>query len=418
MEHTQSFPGDPDSRRSADDLSLVSSVSLMLSWIDSRLAELEERIIKVEKAHGNERMEALRADVDREAAKSDDLRRMYGELTAGQDASNRELKWLKDQITGLRQALVRLSDEDRNGEKARLEELHRVTGTLAAGQGALDRKLEGLKGEITGLGQALVRLSDEDRNGEKARLEELHRVTGTLAARLGAFEQELKELKSEVAGLRQAPTPPDVPPPEGLPREDDRDSPHPPVSGDGKGKAAEAESDKGRSILSRLAGFISRIGRGEDDRFAVLISRGDRFVAEGETGKATLEYEKALQLSPRSALAMTKLGKVHLAREELGKGLAALRTALEFDPAADDARIFLAGLLAHSNRGQKALDELARLAHPENYELDIIKATALFGMKRYHEVIDLLSKSADGGNGETARKLLARAHAAISPRQP
>lgn len=349
-EHNPSFPRDAGSRQSTDDLSLLSSVSLMLSWIDNRLAELEERILQIEKT-GN----YTRVDVLEEKQKVDELYRMNGGLLAGQSVFEQEFKSLKDEIMDLRQARNQIMDEDRDREKGKTEEIYRMIGELAAGQTALDRELRALGGEVTNLRQSLLQRSVLPAEG---RSEDAH-----------------KKSSQTFCG----------------------------------------ERGSRKSIFTRLGGLL-RIGSGRNEKIAMFISNGDLRISEGDPGKAIVEYEKALRLGPRSALVMTRLGKAYLARKDLGKGLAALRSALELDPGADDARIFLAGLLAHSNQSEKALDELAQLAHPENYQLDIIKASALIGVKRYEEAIDLLSKS--DSRSEAARRLLARAYAAAGHRNP
>ncbi|MEN6440053.1 MAG: hypothetical protein ABFD97_15880 [Syntrophobacter sp.] len=465
-EHAPSFPLDAGSRQSTDDLSLVSSVSLMLSWIDSRLAELEERIVKMERPREHEKMDVLEASLDRERVQSDEVRRMLNELTAGQSAFDRDLKDLKGEITGLRQTLARVPDAgeekvkldklyrmysglasgqtgfdrdlkdlkgeitglrqalarvpDAGEEKVKLDKLYRMCSGLASGQTGFDRELKGLKGEIASLREVLVWISDAKRDTEKVKPDEIHRMYGGLAAGQAAFDRELKELKGEIASLREKRIPPEAPPAAAQPHEHGDEPGRPEVPDNSRGGAPEKDRDKGRSVRARLSGFMAGlgIGRSRNDKLALLISRGDHFISEGETGKALQEYEKALCLEPRSAQVMTKLGKAYLARNDLGRGLSSLRSALELDPGADDARIFLAGLLAHSNQCQKALDELARLAHPEDYRLDIIRANALLGLKRYREAIDLLSKSTDGDKSETVRKLLGRAYAAIGGQQP
>lgn len=137
--------------------------------------------------------------------------------------------------------------------------------------------------------------------------------------------------------------------------------------------------------------FACSSRQGKIDEF---LARGDRLLAEGDPVKAVLEYKCALQIDIKNVKATLGIGRCYLAEKKFEMALEAFKSALELDPGCVVARVEAARLMVMGGLQQEALNCLKGLKNPGKYEpaVDLIKAQALTGLKRYKEAIDILTK--------------------------
>lgn len=144
------------------------------------------------------------------------------------------------------------------------------------------------------------------------------------------------------------------------------------------------------------------------EKVAKFISKGDALLAEGDATRAILEYKNALQIDPKNANAMVALGKAYLAKKEYRKAYGSFRSALEVDPSFDRAHLEVASLLSLARQGDKALDELALVKNPDQFQprYSIIKARALVSLGRYQEAITVANSIANKDRNRDALLIL------------
>jgi len=127
--------------------------------------------------------------------------------------------------------------------------------------------------------------------------------------------------------------------------------------------------------LLGIAGWLAGCG-GADARRASHIARGQGYLADGNLGKARVEFANALQIAPNNAEARYLTGQVAERLGDLRTAAAMYQGAIEIDPAYAAARVSLARLYAFSRTPEKALELIkpALEQHPEDPELLTVRA--------------------------------------------
>jgi tetratricopeptide (TPR) repeat protein len=163
-------------------------------------------------------------------------------------------------------------------------------------------------------------------------------------------------------------------------------------------------------LLITICGCSSK-----EEKIADFVSRGDRLLAEKDPVRALLEYKNALQLDPKHAPAMLRMGRAYLAQREYSKAYSAFQSAVHADPSLDEARLQIATLLVLGKEPQKALDELLQLKdqNANGQQADIIRARALIILNRPQEAVEVLGGVKDVEQNKDANMLLANAKKAI-----
>ena len=146
----------------------------------------------------------------------------------------------------------------------------------------------------------------------------------------------------------------------------------------------------------------------KQEEVSSYLALGDRLLAAGDPVKAVLEYKCALQIDIKNLKATLGLGRSYLAEKDFQRAFEAFQSALELDPGCDAARVETARILVMGARQQAALDCLKKLKTPGKYEpaVDIIRAQALTGLKRFNEAIDILTRLKGIENDKKGQMLL------------
>jgi tetratricopeptide (TPR) repeat protein len=161
------------------------------------------------------------------------------------------------------------------------------------------------------------------------------------------------------------------------------------------------------SALFLIVGCSSR-----EEKVVSFVTRGDRLMQKGDPAHASLEYKNALQIDPRSKDAILGLGKALLALKEYRQAYSLYVVTLAASPDMDEVRLQLAWLFTLARQGERAIEQLALLQHPDKSgrEATLIKAVALLSLKRYREVVDTLAHIEGGESDKNVQMVLARAH--------
>jgi len=101
--------------------------------------------------------------------------------------------------------------------------------------------------------------------------------------------------------------------------------------------------------------------RGGERDYSALLSSGDRYLAQKDYVRATLEYRNAAKLQPDQAEPLYHLGLAYLAAGNIPEGVTALVKATEKDPKHAGAQVKLAELLANSQDPKLLEDARQRL---------------------------------------------------------
>ncbi|MEW5802585.1 MAG: tetratricopeptide repeat protein [bacterium] len=166
---------------------------------------------------------------------------------------------------------------------------------------------------------------------------------------------------------------------------------------------------KSFTICVSLVVFVGCSSRTE--RVNKYLVKGDHLAAEGDTARAILEYKSALQLDPKNIRVRLSLGKCYGTQARYSESYRQFMIALELNPESDEARLEIAALLARGNKtqAQRALDELAQLKAPKDYEprYSIIQAESYLNLGQPKDAITILSPLGDGDKDKDIQRLLA-----------
>jgi tetratricopeptide (TPR) repeat protein len=100
------------------------------------------------------------------------------------------------------------------------------------------------------------------------------------------------------------------------------------------------------AVLLGLAFVLAGCVRSPESRSAKHIESGKEFLQKHDAKRAIIEFQNAVQATPRSAEAFYQLGLAYLAIGDIQKGIAGLRKAIELNPKHNEARLKLAELMA------------------------------------------------------------------------
>ena len=141
---------------------------------------------------------------------------------------------------------------------------------------------------------------------------------------------------------------------------------------------------------------------------AGYVARGDRFAKAGDTMRAVLEYENALQLDPRNTAAQLALGKAYLAEKDYLRAYRTLSAVLGLDPGLDEARLLLARLLS-GGQPREALEQISKIRKPGLLQpgFSIVEASACIVLKQFKKAVDVLRRVKGAESNVEVQKLLA-----------
>jgi Tfp pilus assembly protein PilF len=133
------------------------------------------------------------------------------------------------------------------------------------------------------------------------------------------------------------------------------------------------------AVVALLCTVVAVAGcGGAEARRASHIARGERYLADGQLGKARIEFANALQITPGNAEARYLNGAVMERLGELAAAAAMYQGAIEVDPSHQQARAHLARIYLIAKQPDKALQVLAPAlaAHPQDAGLLTTRALA------------------------------------------
>src|ERR1700688_4917737 len=87
------------------------------------------------------------------------------------------------------------------------------------------------------------------------------------------------------------------------------------------------------------------------------LESGERYMTKGKYQEASIQYRNALKLDPRFAEAYYQLAKANLAMHDWRDAFAALKEAIQVDPARLDTRLGLGQLYLAGRQYDKAQEE-------------------------------------------------------------
>jgi len=144
-------------------------------------------------------------------------------------------------------------------------------------------------------------------------------------------------------------------------------------------------------ILALLGALVAAGGcGGSDARRASHISRGERYLKDGQLSKARVEFANALQIAPGNGQARYLNGVVMEQLGELTAAVAMYQGAIEVDPAHLQAREHLSRIYLIARQPDKALQLIAPAlsAHPEDVQLLTTRALARAQLKDPDAIAD------------------------------
>ncbi|MBI4480921.1 MAG: tetratricopeptide repeat protein [Acidobacteria bacterium] len=162
---------------------------------------------------------------------------------------------------------------------------------------------------------------------------------------------------------------------------------------------------------------FERVVDRQPDHWAAQVNRAGALLALERNAEAAQAYQRALELKPDHAPTHMAYGQL-LATTDPAAAESHLRRALELDPALEDAKLALAGVL--EDRAAKGADTLGEAvtiyqqllaAHPDQSSLRIHLGEIYLHQKRYPDVIRELEAVRSGGSkAESVNRALLEAY--------
>jgi cellulose synthase operon protein C len=120
-------------------------------------------------------------------------------------------------------------------------------------------------------------------------------------------------------------------------------------------------------------------------RYQGYLSRGERFLAQGNLPDARVELRDALQIEPKSVTALYDLGRVLEQQGDLRGAAGLFQAAVDAQPEDTKARVDLGMIYCIVGVPREALATVApALArHPDDPDLLTVRAAAERGLKEY-----------------------------------
>jgi len=118
-------------------------------------------------------------------------------------------------------------------------------------------------------------------------------------------------------------------------------------------------------------------------RYQAYLSRGERFLAQGDLPQASVELRNALQIEPKSAVALYDLGHVVEEQGDFRRAAGLFQASIDAQPANTKARVELATIycIAGVPRQALAIVSPALARHPNDPDLLTVRAAAERGLK-------------------------------------
>lgn len=122
-------------------------------------------------------------------------------------------------------------------------------------------------------------------------------------------------------------------------------------------------------------------------RLAEFVTRGDKYLAAGETQNAIIEYRRALRIDAHSAEVEYKLGQAYFANHQSREAFLAYRKAVESNADYAPARVALGRFSLLSRNFDEAMTTAQSILQkdPGNMEAQILLADAYAGKKNLPE---------------------------------
>src|SRR5487761_782278 len=120
-------------------------------------------------------------------------------------------------------------------------------------------------------------------------------------------------------------------------------------------------------------------------RYQGYLTRGERFLAQGNLPDAAVELRNALQIEPKAAAALYDLGRVLEEEGELRQAAGFLQAAIDAQPDLTRARVALGTIYCIGGIPRQALAPVspALARHPDDPDLLTVRAAAERGLKEH-----------------------------------
>jgi len=154
--------------------------------------------------------------------------------------------------------------------------------------------------------------------------------------------------------------------------------------------------------LLLLAGFLSGCVTTSDSRFSreadrddavdSFVQLGTAYIAQGNTERARTHLERALELDPQSAPALSAMGLVYRSEGETGHAEDAFRKALSNDASYTRGRAYYGAFLYGEGRYQEAREQFRRASENTSYDE---RSSVFFNLGMAEERLGNLQAAAD-----------------------